>query len=196
MIGYCQQQDQNDFHGESNLVFRGRMVWRDIATWIREYLIYVYLESEPELQQIIVEKLMSLPQDYGNMLRIFFGDKAANEYTILFTNYITLLIILINAQKNGNADSVNEYTKQLYQNSDERAEYLSKINPFWQRSTLQSLIYNFTGMTIEESTSFLSKDYKKNTKLFERLLSYSSVMGDYLAEGILNYMKYSTRQPK
>ncbi|MEL7654735.1 MAG: hypothetical protein AAGU75_02375 [Bacillota bacterium] len=171
------------------------MVWRDMATWIRAYLVYVYLESDSELQQIVIDKLLAIPQDYGNMLRLFFGDTIAEEYTVLLTDYIMLFINLINAQKNGNVKEIDEYTKQLYQNADLRAEYLSNINPFWQKNVLQSLIYNFTDMTIDESTTFLTKDYRRNIEIFDRILSHTSAMGDYLAQGITNYLQYSSRQP-
>ena len=192
MLGYCELRNQ--FQGESNIVFRGRIIWRDIATWIRAYLVYVYLESDPELQQLVVDKLMSVPDEFSDMLRLFFGDKAAEDYNTMLTNYIALLINLINAQKNGDAAAVDEYIKQLYQNVDERAELLSKINPFWEKTKLQNLIYTFTQMTIEEINTFLTKDFKRNLQIFDRILNHTSVMGDYIAEGIENYLQYGIRK--
>jgi hypothetical protein len=189
-------RDQISFDAESNLFFKGRIIWRDIATWIRTYLDYVYLNSDLEQQKLVIEMLMSIPIEYGNMIRIFFGDRIAEDYTNLLSNYIMVIINLINAQKNGDINALVEYTKQLYQNVEQRADFLSKYNPFWVKSVLQSIMYNFTRMTIDEVKTRFSKDYKMNINIFKRILTYSSVMGDYLAEGILNYLKYSARQPK
>lgn len=195
MIYLNKCQDPNNISGEYNLRFTGRMIWRDIATWIRAYLVSTYFNSDPELHQAISEKLYSLPLEHGNFLRIFFGDKIAEDNISLLSNYITLLKSVINAQKSGDVNAVNEYTKQLYQNIDQRADYLSQINPFWQSNIVKSLIYNFTNMTIDEATTFLEKDYNRNIKIFDRILSHSTVMGDYLAQGLLDYITYSTRQP-
>lgn len=189
-------QNRTPSQGEANIIFRGRIALMEIAIWIWSYLEAVSLNSDAELQQVIIAKLQSVPQKYGSMLKIFFGEGIADEYTVLLSDYIMLLINFINAQKNGDAKASDEYKKQLYQNVDQRADYLAKVNPFWQTESLKSLLYNYTNMLIDESTAFLSKDYKKSANIFDRLLSYSSIIGDYLVEGITDYLTYSARQPK
>ena len=196
MIHINELQEYNLTSGQMNLLFRMRIIWRDIATWIRSYLVSVYQDSDPKLKQTIIDKLYNVPTEYVTVLRLFFGDIIAEEYSRLLTNYITLLISLIDAQKNGNAEAVAEYTKQLYQNVDQSADFLTQINPFWQKEILKSLFYNFTNMTIEEANTFSSQDYSRNVNLFERILNYSTVIGDYLAKGLLNYFTYNPSQPR
>jgi len=91
MLNYCTFIDQNLTQGEDNIIFRARIIWRDIATWIRAYLVYVHFKSDPKLQEMTINKLMSLPVQFGNMIRLFFGDRVADEYTDILTNYIALL---------------------------------------------------------------------------------------------------------
>jgi hypothetical protein len=81
--------------GQMNLLFRLRIIFRDIATWLRGYLLS--LNSDPELKQAILEKLNILPIEYGNVLRLYFGDKAAEEFTLLFSNYFKLMTSLMDA---------------------------------------------------------------------------------------------------
>jgi len=194
MISFCEFQDPNHGSAMDNVIYRARVVWRDFAKWLRAYSVYVFLDSDPKLQELIATRLLNAPYDYIEMLKLFFGDQIADEYNFLLTNYITLFINLIHAEKSGDVNAANEYIKQLYQNVEQRADFLSRINPFWQKTTLQSMMHYFTELNVTEITTFLSKDYEQNLNIYDRILSQSSVIGDYLAQGIMNYMQYSDRQ--
>lgn len=196
MVHINELQEYNLTSGQMNLLFRMRIIWRDIATWIRSYLVSVYQNSDPELKQNIIDKLYNVPMEYVTVLRLFFGDMVANEYSRLLSNYITILISLIDAQQSGDAAAEAEYTKQLYENVDQQVDFLAQINPFWQKEILRSLFYNFTDMTIEESNTFSSQDYSRNVNLFERILNHSTVIGDYLTKGLVSYFTYSPGQPR
>jgi hypothetical protein len=178
-----------------NIVFRGRILWRDIATWIRLYLAAVSLQADPELEEEVANKLLNLPVEFGNMIRVFFSDKISDDYTVMLSNYIILLMNIIKAQSSGDINAVNKYTEQLYQNIEQRAEYLANINPFWDKNTLVNFMNYFTSMTIQEINAYLSKQYKESINIFDRILNFSSEMGDYVAQGITNYLIYSSRRP-
>lgn len=186
MANKNQQQISGWDTGVINLVFRARILWRDLATWIRAYLISAY--SGLEIQKAVGEKLYRLPLEHGNVFKLFFGDKATEGYIALLSNYIITLESLFHAQIAGDTNTVNELTRKLYDNINQKAAYLARINPFWQEDVWRSLMINFTSMTIEQSTTFLTKDYRKNIEIFERILAYSTVIGDYFSGGLLNYI--------
>ncbi|MHC1723183.1 MAG: hypothetical protein AB9836_08275 [Aminipila sp.] len=87
-------------------------------------------------------------------------------------------------------EAANEYTKQLYENAEERAIFLSEINPFWSKEEWINLFYPFIQMTIEESTTLLNKEYDKNVEVYDRILNHTSKMGDYFSRGIIDYLTY------
>jgi len=62
-------QETNITSGQMNMLFRLRIIFRDIATWIRAYLV----STDPELKQAIKEKLNNLPIEYGNCFKTLFG---------------------------------------------------------------------------------------------------------------------------
>lgn len=190
-----QLQEDSLTSGQMILLFKLRMIWRDIATWTKVYLDYVFLDSDPELKQAAAEKLTDLPISYANIFRIYFGDQVAVQHTALMSNYTRLLIALIDATKSGDVDAINEYTKQIYQNVEERVNFLTTINPFWERNIMSNLLTNFTNIIINEINSLANKYYLSNIDLFSTLLSYSDRMGDYFADGLLRYLTYSSRQP-
>ncbi len=110
-----------------------------------------------------------------------------------FTNYFKLMISLMDAQKRGDTNAVNEYAKQLEQNVDERANFLSRINPFWEKNTLLNYLKNYNDMTIKEMNTFLTKDYKENVDIFGKILELTSIIGDYITDGLVKYFTYSSR---
>ena len=189
MIYINELRDQYLTTGQMNLLFRLRIIFRDIATWIRAYLV----STDPELKQVIMEKLNNLPIEYGDVLKLYFGDNAAEEFTLLFSNYFKLMVSLIDAQKSGDTNAVNEYTKQLEQNVDERVNFLSRINPFWEKNISTDLLTKYNEFTIDEINTFLKKDYRRNVDLFDKILDLTSIIGDYIADGLVKYFTYSSR---
>ena len=190
-----QLQEYNLTAGQLNLLFRLRIIWRDIATWMGAYLSYAFLNSDPELKQAAANKLTDLPITYANVFRLYFGNEVADKHTVLMSNYTKLLMSLIDATKAGDTNAINEYTNQINQNIDERVDFLTTINPFWEKSIMSNLLTGFNNMTINEINAFANKDYQSSIDLFSSLLSYSDKMGDYFANGILEYFTYSSRAP-
>lgn len=174
---------------QMNLVFRLRMIWRELATWLRTYMVSLY--AGVGNTEAISQRLFRLPLEYGSILRIFFGDQITERYITLMTRYIALLQSLLIARINNDIDSINSLTQQIFQNIDERADFLAGINPYWQKSQWLSLLTSFNRLQIEEATSFLTRDYTRNIEIFERILSLTNVIGDYFSEGIINYLASS-----
>ncbi|MHC1721637.1 MAG: hypothetical protein AB9836_00385 [Aminipila sp.] len=182
--------------GQLNLLYQLRIIWRDIAIWMRSYLIYTFLDSDPELKEAAAQKLIDIPVKYADILRIFFGNEIADDHTILMTNYTKLLMSLIDATKSGDTDAINKYTNLINENINERVNFLTYINPFWEKNTISDLLYGFNNMTINEINTFANKEYKSNIDLFGKILTYADKMGDILADGMVKYFTFSSREPR
>ncbi|WP_312648815.1 hypothetical protein [Aminipila sp.] len=174
-----------------NLIFQSRTIWRDLATWLRAYLA----SKHGGLGDIeaIWEKLDELLIKSTNIFSLVFGEQFADQYVTLLSNFNNILDALINAQINGDTNAINEYTKQLYENADQIAAFLSKVNPFWVESEWKNLLYQFNQMTIDQSNTFLNKDFRKNIDIFDRILNLTSTIGDYYSQGILDYLNFSSK---
>lgn len=187
LIDINEVRGPNSITGRMNLIFRARMLWRDLATWMTIYLVSVH--GNYDNQDAIRNKLYELPLEYGNFLKLVFGDVQTEEYINLLSTYIITSQNLFHAQMIGDANAVNEYARQLYQHIDRKAEFLARINPYWQEDTWQSLLYNFNNLLFEDSMTLLTGNYQKNIDVLDRLLSFSSVIGDYFSEGIIRYLR-------
>nr|WP_315022926.1 hypothetical protein [uncultured Aminipila sp.] len=193
MIESCQVS--NPQQGIDNIVYRERILWRDLVAWLNQYLIAKTLKADPEFQKEITDKLFIVVEDFGDMMRIFLGDKAADDYTNLFSEYIKLFMSLIDALAEGNSSNADEIVRQIYESVGQRAEFLSQVNPFWDKSTLENYIYTLTDMIIRQILAFTSKKYKDSTDIYNRILSYSTNLGDFLAQGIKDYLTYTLQPP-
>jgi hypothetical protein len=168
-----------------NFIFRARMLWRDLATWLRSYKVSLYggVGNTDELSQ----RLFRVPLEYGNILKVFFGDQTTEQLINLLTQYIATLQSIFIAQFNNDIDEINKQTQQAYQIINTTAALLASINPYWTLSEWVTLLSLFTSLQIDESTTFLTKDYTRNNDIFDRILSFTNIMGDYFSEGITNY---------
>ncbi len=178
-----------------NIVYRGRIIWRDIATWLNAYLMAKTLQGDTELLEQIKDKLLRIIADFGGLMRTFFGDKAADDYVNLFSEYIMLMISLIDAIVEGNSSVADEIVKKIYESAGKRAEFLAGLNPYWDKNTMENYIYTFTDMIIKEIIAFISKQYKDSVSIYERILTYATSLGDFLAQGIKNYLIYNLQPP-
>ncbi len=176
-------QVQYPISAQMNFIFRARMLWRDLATWLRAYKVSLYggVGNSESLSQ----RLYQIPLEYGNMLRVFVGDEATEKYINLLSQYIILLQSLFIAQINNDVNSIDDLTKQIYQNTKERAALFAQMNPYWSQSEWITLMNAFTQMQIEEATTFLTRDFDRNIEIFDRILSLTTIMGDYFSEGLM-----------
>lgn len=175
-ITFSQMQD---FFG-----FRG--FWFDLAALTRSYFIsrYVGLGMADESYKRLNETV----ENYVRRLRPFFGDKITDEYLNLLYTHVSLISSLVTAQLEGNVEAVGQITKQIYQNADERAAFLASINPLWEQSEWRNWLYRYTQSTLEEMTTFSSRNYSRNLDIFKRLLTQAEITGDYFAQGLFNYI--------
>ncbi|QHI73603.1 hypothetical protein [Aminipila terrae] len=174
---------------QMNLIFESRIIWRDLANWIRAYLVSVYAGFGNKTA--VEEKIKSILLKNTNIISLIFGEQSAEQYIGLITEFISTLKSLIDAQINGDADAVNEYTNKLYENADKRAAFASSINPFWVESEWKNFLYQFVQLTIDQSATFLNKEYTKNIEIYDRILNLTNKMGDYYSQGLINYLTYS-----
>lgn len=176
---------------QMNLIFQSRTIWRDLATWIRAYLAIKHGGLGDV--EAIREKLDELRIKSVNIFSIVFGEQLADQYVRLSSDFNRILDSLIDAQISGDTEMINEYTKQLYENADQIAAFLSQINPYWVESKWKDLLYQLNQKTIEESATFQNGQFRENIDIFDSILKLTSIIGDYYSQGLVNYLNFSSR---
>lgn len=169
-----------------NLVIHATSVWKDMSIWTRAYVYSAYAGIGS--QEVIFERLYRIPADFGSTFRLIFGNEIADQYSNLLSNQIIILREIITAQINGNIDEVNQNTQRLYQNASDRAALLARINPFWNQKEWENLMRSYLGMTLDQSTRILAKDYPGEIIIFDRILFAAGLIADYFSLGLHNYI--------
>lgn len=136
----------------------------------------------------IADRLYIIPVDFHDRLTLIFGKQPAEEFLKLLSMHIILTEKIINAMKNGDQQEVNTNTVALYRNADDLASLLRRINPFWSNIQWRNLLYNFINMTLQQAVSFMSNEFKTAIDIYDRLASHSQLLGDYMANGIIQYL--------
>lgn len=177
-----------------NMVESTAEFWRDMAIWTRIYIASAYTGLED--QEEVFSRLYRVPYEFGGTIRLLFGDQIANAYINNLAYQVVLIRNLVNAQISGDTDTVNKNTALLYQNADARAVFLTQVNPYWHVNDWRGLMYTFISLLLEESTSYLAKDYSKSIDIFDRLLGQATQIANYFSEGVFNYLFYNRMAPR
>jgi len=180
-----QSNQQCITYEQMNQIYSIRMFWFELFTWLRAYMLSRYRglgnadEMKARLEQVLIE--------YVNALKQIFGEKV-EPYLQILNNYIDLINALITAQKEGNTNEIYRITQLLYQNADQRAAFITSLNPYWDQSEWTRRLYNNLRITVDESTTFLSGDYSRNLDIFDTLLDLAENTSGYFARGLFNYI--------
>lgn len=169
-----------------NMMHQSKLILRELVLWIRFYMISAYAKLGDKEE--VYNKLASIPSEFGNIIRLFFGDTIADTYTGFFGLQILLIRNLIDNQIQSDMKGVRDTINQLYDVSERRALYLGQYNQFWNQKELNSLTYTFLSYVLEEITEFLVKDYEGSIEAFDKLLDHADVIGIFFAEGLYRYL--------
>lgn len=169
-----------------NIILNSRIFWRKLATWSRAYLFSRF--GRVGISEDIFGHLLNILAEFASMLRLVFGAEFAEKYYQLLVQNVVILRDLLNAQSANDIEAIYRNLELLYQNSDERAAYLSEMNPHWEFATWKNLIDAYIRYTIAEANTFITNDYERNIETFDHILAHTDLMGDYLAFGIYNFI--------
>ncbi|HYE69393.1 MAG TPA: hypothetical protein VEA58_12320, partial [Anaerovoracaceae bacterium] len=174
-------------YDQMNTIYRLRIFWFDMATWTREYMISRVsgIGSANEAY----DRLRKVPIEYGTLLKNYYDSNLVDEVVGTIYRYIDLIDDLISAYQAKNIDEINQTTRQLYQNADEAAALLSKMNPFLNQEEWRAILYGLMSSIIEMVVSFLAKEYTRNISIFNRLLDQSELIGDNFSRGLFLYIE-------
>lgn len=174
-------------YGQMNLIINYRTLWLNLSMWTRSFLLSI--ASGLPNAEAVKDRLYEIPGQLGNILQLIFGQQSAEKFVDLLSIHIDLIVDAITAQKNGDQQALSNSAELLYQNADEISEFLEQINPFWFKAQWKNLLYTYINMTFEETASLFSGDYIRDISAFDRIQYQTLLIGDYMANGIVQYLE-------
>ncbi len=184
---YCKLQEPTLSYGQMNFIINFRNLWLDLASWTRSY--FVSIISGFGNSNMVGERLYRIPVDFHERLQLVFGREVSEKFITLLSNHIILMMNLAISIKSGDNQQASALTSQLYQNINEFAAYFNTINPFWSDIQWKNLLDQYTRLTIEELVALASGNFEKDIDIYDRITYHTLFLGDYMAEGILQFIE-------
>ena len=165
------------------LVLTMRDLWVDHTGWTRNYIIS-FVGGLPDTT-LVAERLLKNQEDIGNVIKPFYGTKAAAKLTNLLKGHITGAVELLNAAKAGNTTVAAAAEKEWYENADQIATFLSNANPYWSKEALKNMLDNHLALTKTEAVARLTGNYTADIATYDKVSQEANMMSDALVDGIV-----------
>ncbi len=178
-------------YGYLNLVKDFRNLMTQLAYLTRAYMVAVYSGFGNE--EAIAKRLYDLPNRFKEKAELIFGTPLSEEFLTLLSLHVAYIQALVNAIKNADPATADYYTQQLYKNANDIAAHYARTNPFWDETQWKSLLYNYVSMLIQDAVALGAREYEKDLDIFDRMLLSALSMGDYQAEGFMQYLTVTKR---
>lgn len=166
-----------------NILLEFLRLWNQLAMWTRS-LIFSTVHNV-ENKNAIVNYLYTIPAEFYNVFRLFYGPAIAQQILNLLTNFITAQWRLTDALKAGDKQIIDEMTMTLYHTADEIAEYIAPLNIYWDASQWRSLLYQYIRLVIEEMVAMMAGEHDKEIEIHHRLEEVGRLIASYMARGII-----------
>ena len=178
-------------YGYLNLVKDFRNLMTQLAYLTRAYMVAVY--SGYGNEESIAKRLYDLPNKFKEKAELIFGTLLSEEFLTLLSLHVVHIQTLVNAIKIGDQANADYSSQQLYKNADDIAAHYARMNPFWDETQWKALLYNYVGMIIQDAVALGSREFEKDLDIFDRMLLGALAMGDYQAEGFIQYLTFTGR---
>ena len=168
---------------ELEIIKRFRLLWNQHSGWtiMAVNAIVLNLPNEEET----VNRLLKNPCDFGKTLSNFYGRRVGYRFMELLTEHLTLAADLIKANLACNTKEAEEICKKWYQNGNEIAKFLARINPFWSESKWRDMFFEHLKHVDDNAITLMNKEYQKNIESSDILEAQAMEMADMMSQGII-----------
>ncbi len=121
----------------------------------------------------------------GDLFYQYYGQEAANRVRQIYLDYFQNVHDLIESYLRNDVAEIAQHRAILYQDVDEFAQLLSRLNRYWDYETLRSLLYVMVDDTINQIENTVRQDYQNDIAAYDQLIDQIYRVSDELTYGIL-----------
>ncbi len=159
-----------------------RRLWIEHVMWTRSFIVSAVF-GLPDLN-MVTNRLLRNPVDFADVLRPLYGEIKAARFKNLLTEHLQIAGDLVSAAKAGDSAKADIKRREWYANADEIAGFLNEINPYWNKMTWQTLLYDHLKMTENAAVQILQGQYEAGIEQFDAIQKEALDMADYMSSGI------------
>jgi hypothetical protein len=168
---------------EDSLKSSMRLVWEQHVYWTRMTIISLAFNL-PDVA-FVTARLLRNATDMGNLLKPYYGNKIAAEFSNLIREHLVIAVELVKAAKAGNQKAEAAAERRWYANGEEIAEFLSTINPYISKNEFKKMFFEHLALTKSEAVFILQKDFKSSIAVFDKIEAEALQMADTITIAIV-----------
>ena len=162
-----------------------RKLWEDHIVWTRGFIVSV-AHDLPDAG-VTAGRLLENQSHIGDALKPFYGTAKGNQLTELLREHILIAAEILTAAKAGDDDAVGDAVGRWYENGDEIADFLSRLNRRnWPRDEMRMMMADHLDTTLAEAVSRLTGNYAQDIADYEVAQHHIMMMADTLSNGIID----------
>ncbi|MBP2655776.1 MAG: hypothetical protein H6Q73_3345 [Firmicutes bacterium] len=168
---------------EEHLRNQLRLLWEQHIYWTRLTIIGI-ADDSPDLA-FTTKRLLRNANDFALAFKPFYGTKAAGEFGELIKDHLVIAANLVKAAKAGNKKAAADAEKLWYENADQIAYFLNRINCYWDLKEMTAMWHKHLALTKNEAVATLSGKYAESIALFDEIENQALMMADMFTNGII-----------
>lgn len=160
-----------------------RALWEQHVNWTR-LTVNSIIDRLPD-ESATTARLLRNADDFGAALELLYGPAIASGFAGLLRDHLTIAAELVKALQAGNTAAAENAQKRWYENADDIALFLSRINPYWSQAEWQKMMHEHLRLLTSEVSTRLMKNYEENVALGDRIETQALEMADMMTTGII-----------
>lgn len=184
-IPTCNRLDGSRYitYEQMNLINEFRLHSLEYAMWSRA--LATVLKFGTDSIDAVYERLLREPVDIYKVARNFYGPDMSEQYLDYLTQQVINFRNLTEALINNNYQKADHYWKSWNHTGEQIADFLARINPYWDKAYWQRLLEEYHLMVYYEILAILTGDYKREIEIFDRVIDHTIIMADYMSRGLM-----------
>lgn len=168
-------------------------LWIERLVWVRQLILSI-LSGLRDLN-FVAQRVQRNNAELGQILGSVYGLEAGKKFEDLLGDYIRILSEIASTIKSGQkTDLLIQHWGSI---AEEIAEYLSHLNPHWEKSVVEALINDEIKLELNFASELKKEQYEQGIADFDPAFDKAHQAAQYMIYGIEMYLGYEgTRQIK
>lgn len=167
-----------------------RQLWEDMREVLSSQgmLEKMFIDSSnfsTENRDAVMQRLAQNPQDFTDILKMYYSDADSNAMKMMQTQWIAQLEEMTEAAKQIDHERMMVLSEQMRENAQGMAEVLAESNPELDEEYLEQLLVKLANSAYEDVNLMMEQKYPQALMVHEDAGRTRMELADYLTDGII-----------
>lgn len=167
-----------------------RQLWEDMREVLSSQgmLEKMFIDSSnfsTENRDAVMQRLAQNPQDFTDILKMYYSDADSNAMKMMQTQWIAQLEEMTEAAKQIDHERMMVLSEQMRENAQGMAEVLAESNPELDEEYVEQLLVKLANSAYEDVNLMMEQKYPQALMVHEDAGRTRMELADYLTDGII-----------